>query len=198
MRALAFFGAGLLALASQAATAQTAYDLTYGSLSIPTTTARIVVSDTATTGTDDRQGFQILSITGTRNGHAITGTVGSAAFNFPIDNRLYPADPATPPFYDPFVNGDGIGFSVEGTTRVFNFFGAFIFRPGAQMSDQVYFEYTQPITGEFGSYGEVTATLSAAAGVPEPATWALMIMGLGAVGGAIRRRAELRRSVHFA
>ena len=32
-------------------------------------------------------------------------------------------------------------------------------------------------------------------GVPEPATWALMIMGFGAVGGAMRVR---RRAVHFA
>ncbi|KQT31992.1 hypothetical protein ASG29_09010 [Sphingomonas sp. Leaf412] len=30
--------------------------------------------------------------------------------------------------------------------------------------------------------------VSAAGGVPEPATWALMILGFGAVGGAMRRR----------
>lgn len=36
-----------------------------------------------------------------------------------------------------------------------------------------------------------------AAGVPEPATWALMILGFGAVGGAMRRR-QAKASVRFA
>lgn len=34
--------------------------------------------------------------------------------------------------------------------------------------------------------------------VPEPATWALMIMGFGAVGGAMRRRSAVRTNVSFA
>jgi len=33
--------------------------------------------------------------------------------------------------------------------------------------------------------------------VPEPATWALMILGFGAVGGAMRRR-NAKTSVRFA
>lgn len=36
------------------------------------------------------------------------------------------------------------------------------------------------------------------AGVPEPATWALMILGFGAVGGAMRRRSAVRTAVSFA
>lgn len=36
------------------------------------------------------------------------------------------------------------------------------------------------------------------AGVPEPTTWALMIMGFGMVGGAMRRRAKVRTTVAFA
>lgn len=35
-------------------------------------------------------------------------------------------------------------------------------------------------------------------GIPEPATWALMIMGFGAVGGAMRRRQSVKASVRFA
>lgn len=34
--------------------------------------------------------------------------------------------------------------------------------------------------------------------VPEPATWALMILGMGAVGYAMRRRAKVNTSVRFA
>lgn len=42
----------------------------------------------------------------------------------------------------------------------------------------------------FGSYlGELSFTPDFAAGVPEPATWAMMIIGFGAVGGTLRRRA---------
>ena len=40
-------------------------------------------------------------------------------------------------------------------------------------------------------------SFDAAAVVPEPATWGLMILGVGAVGGALRRRA-VRTAVRFA
>lgn len=36
------------------------------------------------------------------------------------------------------------------------------------------------------------------AGVPEPATWAMMILGFGAVGGAMRRRRAVATKVRFA
>jgi hypothetical protein len=49
---------------------------------------------------------------------------------------------------------------------------------------------------EFGMR-DMSYTLSAA-GVPEPATWALMIMGFGAVGGAMRRRQSVAVKVRFA
>ncbi|WP_419809195.1 PEPxxWA-CTERM sorting domain-containing protein [Sphingomonas sp.] len=41
-----------------------------------------------------------------------------------------------------------------------------------------------------------SGTISGA--VPEPATWALMIVGFGAVGGAMRRRSAVRTNVSFA
>jgi hypothetical protein len=31
-------------------------------------------------------------------------------------------------------------------------------------------------------------------GIPEPATWAMMIFGFGAVGGAVRRRTKVREA----
>jgi hypothetical protein len=36
--------------------------------------------------------------------------------------------------------------------------------------------------------GSVTVTPVTTPGVPEPATWAMMILGFGLLGGAIRRR----------
>lgn len=41
-------------------------------------------------------------------------------------------------------------------------------------------------------------TTSFAAGIPEPASWALMILGFGAVGGAMRRRQSVAAKVRFA
>jgi hypothetical protein len=43
-----------------------------------------------------------------------------------------------------------------------------------------------------------TPILAAGGGVPEPATWALMILGFGAVGGAMRRRQSVAAKVRFA
>lgn len=40
--------------------------------------------------------------------------------------------------------------------------------------------------------------LSVSGSVPEPATWALMILGFGAVGGAMRRRSAVRTAVAYA
>jgi hypothetical protein len=40
--------------------------------------------------------------------------------------------------------------------------------------------------------------LASASAVPEPASWAMMILGMGAVGGALRRRSKVSTSVKFA
>ncbi|WP_445190795.1 PEPxxWA-CTERM sorting domain-containing protein [Sphingomonas sp. Tas61C01] len=46
--------------------------------------------------------------------------------------------------------------------------------------------------------GDYTGGFTIAAAVPEPASWALMIMGFGAVGNAMRRRSAVQTSVSFA
>lgn len=50
----------------------------------------------------------------------------------------------------------------------------------------------------FPTAGYWTATFPATAGVPEPATWAMMMMGFGAMGFAIRRRRDTNTRVRFA
>jgi len=42
------------------------------------------------------------------------------------------------------------------------------------------------------SEGEVTKVRISTSAVPEPATWAMMILGFGAVGCAMRRKTVLR------
>ena len=47
-------------------------------------------------------------------------------------------------------------------------------------------------------FDNVTFSLNAATGaVPEPATWGMMILGFGAMGYAMRRRAKVRTNVSF-
>ncbi|MBS0478382.1 MAG: PEPxxWA-CTERM sorting domain-containing protein [Proteobacteria bacterium] len=51
----------------------------------------------------------------------------------------------------------------------------------------------------FPTAGYWTASFPAVTpGVPEPATWAMMIMGFGAIGFAIRRRRDVAVRVRFA
>ena len=50
----------------------------------------------------------------------------------------------------------------------------------------------------FPTAGYWTASFPATAGVPEPATWAMMLMGFGAVGFAIRRRRGAAMRVRYA
>ena len=75
---------------------------------------------------------------------------------------------------------NNVGFDISGRS------GTAFFNNGSQL-------YTINLgTAAATSLGSIGAGsligLTAAGGVPEPATWALMILGMGAVGGAMRRR----------
>jgi hypothetical protein len=48
------------------------------------------------------------------------------------------------------------------------------------------------------SASNLVLTASTAGAVPEPATWAMMIGGMGVVGGAMRRRRSVSTKVSFA
>ena len=98
-----------------------------------------------------------------------------------------------------FYNAD-----FDGGLQIDDFYGSttLLITDGAQL-------YTGPesaptfLTGtfgltEFGGTGTYTLTIADAAGVvPEPATWAMMIGGIGAAGGVLRRR-KANVSVRYA
>lgn len=49
-----------------------------------------------------------------------------------------------------------------------------------------------------GAYGGQLSFIPAVAAVPEPAAWAMMILGMGVVGFALRRQKKVRTTVTFA
>ena len=106
----------------------------------------------------------ITDITGTFNGSAITGL----ASPFGANNLFYANGPS-------FVDGSGLGFLTAAGTSVNLFFqssGAGSYRINT----------VNPFTSSF-----VTASATvAAAVVPEPATWAIMLLGMAAVGAFMR------------
>jgi len=148
-----------------------------------TATGTLTTSNTATT-VNGRQAFLITGITGTRNGSAITGLIpaGTDFGGVAIDNYLYATGP--------YLTDAGFGFSVAGTGNLYNpyYFGG------------AYQEYVRTAAGaDFQNTSGITFTLTAVTGgVPEPATWAMMLIGFGAVGGVLRRRPSVATRIRFA
>jgi hypothetical protein len=69
-------------------------------------------------------------------------------------------------------------------------YGVFVpTRAGPYQSNVIYFGYDDQASNPDGDYDDfiVRATVT---GVPEPATWAMLIAGFGLVGFAARRRRE--------
>ena len=106
-------------------------------------------------------GSLITAITGTYNGQAITGLLGPGSYGS-NNNLLYVGQPSLL---------DILGFSFTGAFGNRNIYG----------SGTSYFDFAREGTVSF-SISEVTR------GVPEPATWAMMLIGFGAMGVALRRR----------
>ncbi|QDZ09018.1 PEP-CTERM sorting domain-containing protein [Sphingomonas panacisoli] len=95
-----------------------------------------------------------------------------------------------------FSNGVSAGQTLLATGPTFNGPGtaqfANLFNVTGPWSETV--RYTLAFTGGNGSNFNGTANLTA---VPEPATWGLMLLGFGAMGGMLRTRRQTPR-VRFA
>ena len=113
-------------------------------------------------------GLQITGISGTINGAGITGL-------FNIANNPYYYITTGPPFLD----GSGVRFNTATATNI-----AFFHQDNVAANI-----YRVNGNGTISAFGPATSTqVNAVAAVPEPSTWAMMLLGLGAVGFAMRRR----------
>ena len=109
-----------------------------------------------------RTAFAITSITGTVNGSAINAPTTTTYGNY------FTTGPT-------FLDGTGIQFFTAAGNDIRFFYQDSVSRYRVN-------------TFNPGSSSFVTATSSLVAGVPEPATWAMMIGGFGAIGATMRFR----------
>lgn len=137
----------------------------------------ITAGGTLTTGdAPDAQGFyEVLSVSGTRNGDVITGlypTGQAIPGNEPytLDNLIRPGPEG--------LTVHGLGFAMASGTYANPFFATFLSRPG----------YLEVLTGP-GTYSELPIQFSAAP-IPEPSSVALLASGLVLTGVAVRRRRQ--------
>ena len=87
----------------------------------------------------------------------------------------------------------GTQLQTAGFTGLGTFAGANTITVGNPWSETV--RYSLNFTGGAGSTFNGTAQLSA---VPEPATWGLMLLGFGAMGGMLRTRRRTTARIRFA
>ena len=70
----------------------------------------------------------------------------------------------------------------------------FVFTAEGSSATITFFDATPPGGGGPSNLALANVSFSGASAAPEPAAWALMILGLGQVGGALRRRARPARA----
>jgi hypothetical protein len=95
-------------------------------------------------------------------------------------------------FGEIFLNGNQIGGSITGFTSLapFGTNGNF-FNAGLNMLDFVLNNTGGPQAFQVAGLTVTADALPGVGGIPEPASWAMLIMGFGLVGASMRRRASI-------
>jgi hypothetical protein len=165
MRALNVIGLALAVAMPAAANAAQTFHLVY-TTSVDATSGPAVTLDAHVT-TDDGQfygapGYLVTGISGTRDGQAIS-------FFDNLDELFYPG------------NSGGKHFDDFGLTYLVGTTSYQIYHSPS------FFAYQEFGDGAVRIVTDLSVTPERAAPVPEAATWATMLLGLGIVGGALRR-----------
>ena len=136
-----------------------------------------------------------LSIGG--GGGLVVGFAGNAVQY--LDSAGFIAQSAFPLGFDPSAY-NSYRLSVSGGLQSFSINGTSIFSnqaiiPGLDTPSFIFFGDGTGFANASANIRSVVFTFPGAGGVPEPASWALMISGFGLVGGALRRRAKVQTAI---
>ncbi len=169
----AFVTAALMASATSASAAQ--YVFSYGNAD------GVVASGTITTngpGLIDASAMNVTDVTGNRLGVAITSTPSFFDTSYG-DQQIYPTSLTGK------VDSSGLEFTIGA-------FGYNIYSIGTNLYTEYRFRLADPYAGDGVGTTITSFTLTpitSNGAVPEPATWAMLLVGFGLVGAAARRRA---------
>ncbi len=161
------------ALAAGAASARV-YDLSYTVTGVGPVDLVLTTQNNLSQGAYGDLGYQVIGISGTRNGVAVTGL--STAYS--ADNYVFTSSP----------NLDYAGLSYDTGSSAFGLFWGNA--PRSRAAPGSYGEcYASGCNfGVANTYNGVTGLTLSPVGVPEPASWALMLIGVAGLGAAMRGR----------
>ncbi|QDZ09182.1 PEP-CTERM sorting domain-containing protein [Sphingomonas panacisoli] len=177
--------AGMAALAMAVpgvSSAQSTYNFSYTAQN-----GNVLGTGTFTTGAANPAGSfftpsaLITNLTGTYRGADITGLLTAGTY-FANDNIFY----TSPPAGSGNLDLRGVAFSTTAGMADFYFglggYGTIFTRTGGTATSNV---------------GGTFAVTPAVAAVPEPATWAMMLIGFGVVGQSLRRRQTVSTRIRY-
>jgi hypothetical protein len=176
---LAAGAAMVLASQADAATFTMTYTTNVDATSGPAVTTTAIITAVADTYVANL--WDVTAITGTRGNQAITG------FDDLYNTFYYPAQTASgfssPTYFDTLF-AELVFTTALGSYDLYRNSG-----------DNIWYHEYDGSVGRTINLASFSITQNAVAGVPEPATWGMMIAGFGLMGASLRTR---RRSVAFA
>jgi hypothetical protein len=141
------------------------YDVTYTVAGVGAVDLILTTEDTpTTTGAYGGLGYQVTDVTGTRDGVAVTGPFSA----FSADNVLFPSSP--------YFDYSGLTYTSAGDS-----YGLYWANASRSRADAgFYAECYASGCNDTINFRDVTDLRVSA--VPEPATWALMLLGFAGMG----------------